>query len=107
MKTTLDYGKRYRLLRVNGEVVEGECIQTKANDEDYPPFLLDDGSRLGTTRDHVLGPVDDSAPPGGIPRTFTTGVEGGLDGPEQFEFAIPRPEIVIWPNGDGTDQDPQ
>jgi hypothetical protein len=59
---------KYRILRTNGEVVEGEKIETRGNDEHYPTFELSDGTRLGVHISNVLGPVDDSCPVGGIDR---------------------------------------
>lgn len=64
----LIFGQRYRILRTNKEVVEGERIQTKGDDENYPTFLLDDGGRLGVARANVLGPADDSCSVEGIQR---------------------------------------
>lgn len=64
----MEYGTRYRVRRMNGQIVEGEYIQTKGDDDNYPTLLLDDGARLGVTRANVLGPVDDSCPVSGIER---------------------------------------
>ena len=64
----LIFGQRYRILRINGEVVEGERIQTKGDDENYPTFLLDDGGRLGVARSNVLGPADETCSVEGIQR---------------------------------------
>ena len=64
----MQYGQQYRILRVNGEVVEGKHIQTKGNDEQYPSFELEDGSLLGVHIDAVLGPVIDDCPVDAIPR---------------------------------------
>ena len=69
----MQYGQQYRILRVNGEVVEGKCIQTKGNDEEYPSFELEDGSLLGVHINAVLGPVIDDCPVDGIPRPPLTG----------------------------------
>ena len=64
----MEYGHRYRILKTDRTVVEGEYIQTKGNDANYPTFLLDDGGRLGVARANVVGEVDDSCPVGGIER---------------------------------------
>lgn len=68
MRTTLDYGKRYRLLRVSGEVVEGEHIQTKGNEADYPTFRMGDGGLLSVASANVLGPADETCSVEGIAR---------------------------------------
>ena len=64
----MQYGQQYRILRVNGEVVEGKYIQTKGNDDEYPSFELGDGSLLGVHINAVLGPVIDNCPVDGIDR---------------------------------------
>ena len=64
----MQYGQRYRILRVNGEVVEGKLVHTKGNDDYYPTFELDGGGLLGVHRDNVLGPVIDDCPVHGIER---------------------------------------
>jgi hypothetical protein len=68
----MQYEQRYRIIKTDGSVIEGTYIQTKGNDEDYPTFVLADGSLLGVHRDAVLGPVTDDCPVDGIPRTITS-----------------------------------
>ena len=79
----MQYGQRYRLLRVSGEVVEGKLVQTKGNDDYYPTFELDGGGLLGIHRDNVLGPVIDDCPVDGIPR------------PEVFTFVNPPSDDLL------------
>ena len=76
----MQYGQQYRILRVNGEVVEGKHIQTKGNDEQYPSFELEDGSLLGVHIDAVLGPVIDDCPVDGVPRPYENAVYGTQEG---------------------------
>lgn len=64
----MQYEQQYRILKTDGSVIEGQYIQTKGNDQDFPTFLLGDGSRLGVRRDSVLGPVIDDCPVDGIKR---------------------------------------
>jgi hypothetical protein len=64
----MQYEQRYRIIKTDGSVIEGTYIQTKGNDEDYPTFVLADGSLLGVHRDAVLGPVVDDCPVDGIER---------------------------------------
>ena len=64
----MQYGQRYRLLRVNGEVIEATHIQTKGNDIDYPTFERDEGGLIAVSKDNVLGPVTDDCPVDGIER---------------------------------------
>ena len=66
MKTTLEYGKRYRLLKRNQEVVEGEHIQTRGNDRDFPVFLMDGGGQLGVSISNVLGLATEDCNPHGM-----------------------------------------
>lgn len=66
MKTSLVYGETYRLLRLNGDVIEGEHVQTKGNDGGYPTFRLADGGFLSVASINVLGPRDDSCAVEGI-----------------------------------------
>lgn len=63
----MQYGQRYRF-QFGPTIYEGEYIQTKGDDDNYPTFVVEDGPRLGVHKDHVLGPVDDSCPPQGIER---------------------------------------
>jgi len=65
----LVYGTRYRIRRINDDVLEGVLVQTKGNDEYFPTFELDDGSLLGIHHSNVLGEVDDSCPVNGIERS--------------------------------------
>ena len=90
----MQYGQRYKILRTDQSIVEGEFIQTKGDDDNYPTFLLNDGSRLGAHRDNVLGPVDDSAPPNGIER------------PAEIEHEHERPELWTGYATFDTDQRP-
>lgn len=64
----LVFGQRYRILRTSGEVVEGERVQTKGDDENYPTFRLDGGGLLGVARTNVLGPADETCSVEGIQR---------------------------------------
>lgn len=64
----MQYGKRYKIRRINGDVIEGECVQTRGNDENYPTFQRDDGTFIGVHHSAVIGLVDDVCPPGGIER---------------------------------------
>jgi hypothetical protein len=64
----MEYGRRFRILKTNKEVVEGELIQTKGDDANYPTFLLADGTRLGVHHSAVLARVDDDCGPQGIKR---------------------------------------
>lgn len=73
----MQYGQRYRIERRDLSIVEGEYIQTKGDDDNYPTFELADGSRLGVHKDNVLGPVDDSCPPQGIERPALDNFEHG------------------------------
>lgn len=75
-------GKRYRVRRTNNEIVEGTLVQTKGDDENYPTFELGTGGRLGVHRDNVLGPVNDVAPHGGIPRLVA------IDGAEESDALV-------------------
>lgn len=75
----MQYEQRYRI-RWRGEVIEGQYIQTKGNDEDYPTFDIGDGTLLGVHKDAVLGPVTDDCP---------------VDGIERFDIVIPRPELFV------------
>lgn len=59
---------RYRIRKINGDIIEGEKVETRGDDENYPTFLLDDGGRIGVHVSNVLGPVDDSCPVDGIER---------------------------------------
>lgn len=65
----MEYGKKYQIQRVNKEMVEGEYVQTRGDDENWPTFVLADGSRIGVYRSEVLGPVVDDCPPKGIERS--------------------------------------
>jgi hypothetical protein len=67
----MQYERYYRIIRTDGSVVEGQYIQTKGDDENYPTFVLADGLRLGVHKDAVLGPVIDDCPVDGIPRPAT------------------------------------
>jgi hypothetical protein len=64
----MEYGHRFRIRKTNQEVVEGELIQTKGDDANYPTFLLADGTRLGVHHSAVLARVDDDCGPQGIER---------------------------------------
>lgn len=55
----IENGKRYYIQWSEREVVEGTKIQTRANDEDFPTFMLDDNMRISISRSKVLGPVEE------------------------------------------------
>lgn len=76
----LEIGKRYRIRRINGEIVEGTMVQTKGDDINYPTFALGTGGFLGVHRDNVLGLADDDAPHEGIPRLVPVDGETESDG---------------------------
>lgn len=72
---------RFRVRKINGEIIEATKIKTRGDDDNWPTFLLDDGGLLGVSAEAVLGPAgDDSCP---------------VDGIERFEFVEPpSPELV-------------
>lgn len=84
----MQYETKYRILKTDGSVIEGQYIQTKGNDEDYPTFVLADGSRLGVHKDAVLGPVTDDCPVDGITRPHPMELWNG-----HSDFGDPHDEI--------------
>jgi len=66
MKT--EVGKRYLIERSTGRFVEGVKIETKGEDDRYPTFELEDGTRLGVFHESVIKQITDEAPVHGIPR---------------------------------------
>jgi hypothetical protein len=78
----MQYGQRYRIkLHSNDQIVEGECIQTRGDDENFPTFIVD-GMAIGVHKDRVLGLVDDDCPVDGIERpAFTHREIWGWDDP--------------------------
>jgi hypothetical protein len=64
----MQYGQRYRIkLHGSDRIVEGEYIQTKGDDENFPTFIVD-GMAIGVHKDRVLGLVTDDCPVHGIER---------------------------------------
>jgi hypothetical protein len=88
----MQYERYYRVIRTDGSVVEGQYIQTRGDDENYPTFVLADGLRLGVHKDAVLGPVIDDCPVDGITRPDPGSYWYNL---EQFPIVKdPSPEVV-------------
>lgn len=50
---------KYEIKKLNGEVVRGEKIQTRGDDENFPTFLLEDGSYLGVYKDRVIREIEE------------------------------------------------
>lgn len=48
-----------RIKRLNGDIVVGTQIQTRGDDTNFPTFVLEDGSQLGTTKDHILDWIEE------------------------------------------------
>lgn len=117
----MQYGQRYKILRTDQSIVEGEYIQTKGDDENYPTFVLEDGSRLGVHHSAVLGETRDDCPVDGIerptiehehdrPEIYTTRVEGHLDGTGPTIYDDRSDGNFIGPGErlrNGIDQDPE
>lgn len=58
----MSYGTKYIIQRSDTEIVMGTEIQTRGNDEDFPTFVLEDGSQFGCARSRVLGEVVEPTP---------------------------------------------
>ena len=58
----------YRIKRVDGIIVEGEKIETKGDDTNYPTFILRDGKIISVHKSRVLGEVNDDCSPHGLER---------------------------------------
>lgn len=51
------YGQRY-VFRFGGELKEGEKIQTRGDDINYPSFRTDDGMEYGVNAKNVITKID-------------------------------------------------
>jgi len=48
-----------QIKRLSGEIVIGEQVQTRGDDDNFPTFILEDGTRLGTHRDNIVEWIED------------------------------------------------
>lgn len=48
-----------KIKKLNGDIVIGEQIETRGDDVNYPTFILENGTRLGTSKDHILEWIED------------------------------------------------
>lgn len=65
---------KYRIERQPGQFVIGTKIQTRGNDEEFPNFILEDGTQYGSHISRVTA-IEDECDPHGIERpTFQEGI---------------------------------
>lgn len=77
---------RFRVRKVNGEIIEATKLKTRGDDDNWPTFLLDGGGLLGVSASAVLGPAgDDECPVDGIERPADIDFTYGLNEGEERE----------------------
>lgn len=52
--------KKFYIERHKGDIIIGEKVRTRGNDEEFPTFILEDGTRFGCHKSRIIGEVEEN-----------------------------------------------